>query len=73
MDATKVLELLNKGLGVLGNLIQTGAEVTPLLERLKGVSQGGVDGTITDAQLAENEAAVDAAIDEFNAPMPDDS
>lgn len=72
MDASQVFELINKGLGILGNLIQTGVEVTPLIDRLKGIAQGGAAGTVTDAQLAEDEAALDAAIEEFNAPMPDE-
>jgi hypothetical protein len=66
----KILGILQKGLEALPLLIKAGATIGPLITRLVAVTKGGADGTISDKELSDLEADLDAALDEFNSPMP---
>lgn len=70
MNAALIFQIIEKGLTVIPLLISAGTTVIPLIERLKAVAKGGADGTITDAELTALEADLDAALDEFNSPLP---
>lgn len=70
LDYMKILDILQKGLQTIPLLIQAGGTVLPLITRLTAVAKGGQDGTVTDAELRDLEADLDAALDEFNSPMP---
>lgn len=70
LDYMKILEILQKGLETIPLLIKAGATVAPLIMRLTAVAKGGQEGTVTDAELRDLEADLDAALDEFNSPMP---
>lgn len=70
MDYGKVFEVIQKGLKLIPALISAGATVMPLITRLTQVAKGGADGTVTDDELTALEADLDAALDEFNAPLP---
>lgn len=70
LDYTKILSIIQKGLETIPLLIQAGSAVLPLITRLTAVAKGGQDGTVTDAELRDLERDLDAALDEFNSPMP---
>ena len=70
MNTAAIFNIIEKGLTVIPLLIQAGATVVPLVNRLVAVAKGGADGTVTDAELTALEADLDAALGEFNAPMP---
>ena len=70
LDYLKILEILQKGLQTIPLLIQAGGTVMPLITRLAAVAKGGQDGTVTDAELRDLEADLDAALDRINTPLP---
>lgn len=70
MNAAAIFTIIEKGLTVIPLLIQAGATVMPLITRLTAVAKGGAEGTVTDAELTALEADLDAALDEFNSPLP---
>lgn len=70
MDYAKVFEVIQKGLALIPALISAGATVVPLVKRLTEVAKGGAEGTVTESELEALEADLDAALDEFNAPLP---
>lgn len=70
MNYALIFDILQKGLTLIPQLISAGATVMPLIARLTAVAKGGADGTVTDAELKALEADLDAALDEFNSPMP---
>lgn len=70
MNATAVFTIIEKGLAVIPLLIQAGAAVMPLVQRLTAVAKGGAEGTITDEELTALEADLDRSLAEFNAPLP---
>lgn len=70
MDYVKILTILQKGIELIPALISAGATVVPLVKRLTEVAKGGVEGTVTETELKALEADLDAALDEFNAPLP---
>lgn len=69
MDAVAIFALISKGLTLLPILIQAGAEVGSIIQNMKSLSDSAVSGTVTDDQLNTLEAELDAAIEQFNAPM----
>lgn len=69
MDYAKILTVLSKGLSLVPQLLQTGQVVLPLIKRMAEVAKGGADGTVTISELEALEADLDAALDEFNAPL----
>lgn len=70
MNAAAIFNILEKGLTVIPLLISAGTTVVPLVSRLVAVAKGGADGTVTDAELLALEADLDAALGEFNSPLP---
>lgn len=70
MDYAKIFTIIQKGLETIPLLIQAGATVAPLIKRLIEVSKGGAAGTVTTTELEALERDLDAALDEFNAPLP---
>jgi hypothetical protein len=70
MNAALVFQIIEKGLTVIPLLISAGATVMPLVNRLIAVTKGGADGTVTKTELEALEADLDAALDEFNSPLP---
>ena len=69
MDAVAIFALISKGLTLLPILIQAGAEVGSIIQNMKSLSDSAASGTVTDDQLNALEAELDAAIEQFNAPM----
>jgi hypothetical protein len=70
MNAALIFSIIEKGLTIIPLLIQAGSTVIPLIDRLKAVAKGGAEGTVTEAELTALEADLDAALDEFNSPLP---
>ncbi len=70
MNVALIFDIIQKGLTVIPLLISAGTTVLPLIERLKAVVKGGAEGTITEAELIALERDLDAALDEFNSPLP---
>lgn len=69
MDVAAILDLVMKGLGVVSTLVTVGANAAPAIKVLTDLVTGAQDGTITDEQLAETEATLDAMIADFNKPI----
>jgi len=69
MDIAAIMDLVVKGLGVVSTLISVGANAAPAIEVLTKLVTGAQNGTVTDADLAQTEAALDALIADFNAPL----
>lgn len=70
MDTAAVLALIEKGIAIIPILIQFGQDIAPAIEILKNVVTGAQAGTITDEELAQNEAELDALIADFNTDLP---
>lgn len=70
MNAAAIFGIIEKGLTVIPLLISAGATVVPLVNRLIAVSKGGAEGTVTKTELEALEADLDAALAEFNSPLP---
>lgn len=70
MNAALIFSIIEKGLTIVPLLISAGTTVLPLIERLKAVAKGGAEGTVTHDELVALERDLDAALDEFNAPLP---
>jgi hypothetical protein len=69
MDVAAIFDLIVKGLGVVSTLVAVGESAAPAIKVLTDLVTGAQAGTVTDAQLAANEATLDAMIADFNAPM----
>lgn len=70
MNAAAIFAIIEKGLTVIPLLISAGATVIPLVNRLIAVTKGGAEGTVTHEELQALEKDLDAALDEFNSPLP---
>lgn len=69
MDPLTIIALITKGLTIADMAISAGKTAAPIIKSVLGLSEAAVDGTVTDEQLAEVEALLDAEIAEFNKPM----
>lgn len=69
MDALSILAILEKGLTLIPTLINAGEEIIPLVQRMSQVAKGGVDGTVSAAELDALETDLDASLSKFNTPM----
>jgi len=69
MNATAIFALIAQGVSLLPVLIQAGIDVTQRIQQIEALAKGGVDGTITDADLAKVRAQFDADLADFNEPM----
>lgn len=69
MDIMAVIALISKGVSVIEMLVEAGKSAIPAITVVKNLITGAQQGTITDDELAQAEAELDAQIDEFNAPI----
>lgn len=69
MDPMTILMLIGKGISVASMLIEAGKNAMPAIEVIKGLVTGAQEGTLTDEQMARDEAFLDAQIEEFNTPL----
>jgi hypothetical protein len=66
MTATEIFALVEKGLVVIGTLVEAGQRAAPAINALKDLVSGAQTGEITDEDLARTEALLDQMIAEFN-------
>lgn len=69
MDIAAIFSVIQKGLQLLPVIIEAGENIAPVVKDLVALAQGGKDGTVTEAQLTQLEATLDALIESFNDPM----
>lgn len=71
MDAVAIFGLLEKGLRLIPVLVDTGASIVGLVQRMTSVAERAKKGeTIPLSELEALEADLDASLAEFNAPLP---
>lgn len=70
MTPQAILALVAQGLALLPTLIQTGIDVTNRIEQMIALSKGGATGTVTDAQISQYRAQLDADLADFNTDLP---
>lgn len=71
MNFTAVLSLLEKGLTILPTLVSAGMDIYSLATRLAAVAKDAKEGKSVDqAEVLALEADLDAALAEFNSPLP---
>lgn len=64
-----ILDLVVKGLGVVGTLLAVGRDAAPAIGVLTNLVTGAKEGTVTADQLASTEATLDGMIADFNTPL----
>ena len=69
MNATEILALIGQGLALLPTLIETGTNVVTRIEQMSNLATAGAAGTVTDAQIAQYRAQLDADLADFNTPI----
>jgi len=69
MDIVAVMSLIIKAASVASTLIDVGKNAAPAIKAITDLATGAATGDVTDEQLAETEATLDAMIDDFNKPM----
>lgn len=69
MDVSAILALILKGIGIIQTLVSVGQDVAPAIKVITDLITGAQAGTVTDEQLADTEATLDAMIADFNQPM----
>lgn len=69
MDIAAILDLIVKGLGVIGTLISVGQDAAPAIKVITDLVTGAQSGTVTPDQLASTEATLDSMIADFDTPI----
>ena len=67
-DIQKIFDIGMKGLGLIQSLAQQSKDITPVIRSLTNVFSKRVED-VTDEELDQIEADLDAALDEFEKPM----
>lgn len=70
MDISKVLGVIGKGVGVIETLYKFKEDATPAIKVVAKLISGAQAGPVTNAELDDTEATLDAMIADFNAPIP---
>ncbi len=71
MDYVKIFGILEKGLSLIPTLIATGSDIVSLVQRMTKVAAAAKEGkTVDKVEIDALEAELDAALAEFNAPLP---
>lgn len=70
MNATEILALVGQGLALLPVLIETGTNVVTRIEQMQALADAGAAGTVTDVQVAQYRAQLDADLADFNTDLP---
>lgn len=73
MNAEGILALVAQGLSLLPTLIETGVNVVGRIEQMQQLAKDGAAGTVTDKQIADIRAQLDADLADFNQPLPPES
>lgn len=71
MNATAIFGLLEKGITLLPALVSAGMDIYNLATRMAKVAKDAKDGKpVEQSELDALESELDAALAEFNAPLP---
>lgn len=65
-----ILTVIQKGLAIMETLRAAGRDILPALKAVSDLVQKGKDGKVTEEELDQVEAILDAQIAEFNEPIP---
>lgn len=71
MDVARILDLVKRGLQVIGILWDQAADIKPALTAIKDFITGAQTGEVTDEQFTTIEDLLDRLIAEFNIEMPE--
>lgn len=69
MNADQIFSLIQKGLTVIGTVIEAGQSAAPAIEALQRLVTGAQAGSVTPQQLEQTEALLDKLIADFNADI----
>lgn len=69
MDANAIFATIEKGLNVITSLVASEQKIEPAIKVLYDLATNAQTGDVTDDQLAQAEASLDAMIDDFNTPL----
>lgn len=69
MNSAAIFTLIEQGLTLLPILVSAGISIDQRVTQLIALSQGGANGTISDADLAKIRADFDADLASFNTPI----
>lgn len=70
MDIVAILALVEKGMTIIGALVEAGKSAAPAIDAIKNLVSGAQSGTVSDADLDACEAQLDQMIDDFNLDIP---
>lgn len=69
MDTTRIFAAIEKGLSVITSLAESEKKIEPAVKVVYGLVTNAQTGEVTDDQLDEAEASLDAQIEAFNEPL----
>lgn len=69
MDASAIFGTIKKGLSIVTALAEARQKVEPAVKVIYNLAVNAETGDVTDEQLAEVEAQLDALIEDFNEPL----
>ena len=69
IDFTKVLSVVEKGMGTIETLIEKGKSAGAAITAVKNLVNSAKGGKVTDAEIMSTDATLDSLIDSFNKPM----
>lgn len=70
MDVASILALVAKGVTVITALVEAKQPIETAVQAVQNIIAKGRGGTVTDQDLDQTEAVLDAQIDEFNLDLP---
>lgn len=72
MDFTAIFALIEKGLTIIGVLLEAGQSAEPAIKVLTDLITGAKQGHVSDDDLARTEALLDQLVEDFNEPLPEE-
>lgn len=69
MDANAIFAVIQKGLGLVTSLVAAEQKAEPAIKVIYNLAVNAQSGEVTDDQLEQAEASLDAMIGDFNSPM----
>lgn len=66
MDIVAILALIQKGLTVAAAIYEAGKNAAPAIQAISALVTGAQEGKVTEEQIAQTEALLDAMISDFN-------
>lgn len=69
MDITRIFAAVEKGLSVISAFAESEKKIEPAVKVIYNLVTNAQTGEVTDDQLDEAEATLDALIEDFNEPL----